>query len=132
MPTWTVPALKRYDITASHSDETRWASCLEAHPQGFRTVVDEATVLGKAQADYIRRQSGRQFTEHQAPLGVTTFTFPPGEQCFAVGEHRVPLERVELYTVRNGVAPYRHKRPSDWMDDLHTHTDRLLTLREKG
>lgn len=70
---------------------------------GWKTVVDERTPLGRAQAHYIRYQSRRDFKESKmadgvAPEdGVTIFTFAPFQRCFE--EH---LTRPERYFVRHG------------------------------
>jgi hypothetical protein len=113
---------------------THWrpATCGEVDCQtqagGWVTRVDEATDLGQRQAHYIRAESGRAFTEEREG-GLTVFTFPAGQECFAT--HQMPLERPPLLLVRGGDwrgnprgTPARvHQRPEDWIDDMQTSLD---------
>ena len=128
--------VKRYDITSPIATHTRRGTCEEArcvpYRKGFVTTVDESTVLGQMQAHYIREDRTRSRVETRDERGLTVFTFDAGTPCF--GEHRVPVDRPELYTVRSGdgAAPFRHKRAADWVDDFATHQDRLATIIERG
>ena len=93
-----------------------------AYTRGWVTSVDVSTKLGRDQANYIRYQSGRHFTESGRP-GVAEFHFPSGQRCFASNSHRVPLEREPLYVVRSGDwrggrVQRRHTRAEDWIDDF--------------
>lgn len=118
------------------ADTTVRTACEEvdcaARRAGWRTVVDERTELGAAQAVYIRMRSGRTFRESKTGDGLTVFTFDSGQRCFA--EHRT---RPESYTVRLG--DYRasrlittHTRPADWVEDFGEHQQGLADQREKG
>lgn len=110
------------------------------HLHGWTTRVDETTDLGQAQAHYIRRQSGRRFTEQRRPDGTTEFTFEAGQACFAQGEHRRAIEREPLYVVRGGdwrgnprCTPARvHRDARDWVDDCGEHLDTLAERRARG
>lgn len=149
--------MKTYAIEAPPCNFRR-ATCDEvecsAMANGWVTRVDESTELGQGQAHYIRHDSGRQFTETRERADVpdlpeyvgvlgaelTVFTFPAGQPCFRQASHRVPLERPELFVVREGdwrgnprgIPVYRHTRPEFWVEDLHEHTDKLITLHERG
>ncbi len=105
---------------------TRAATCDEvgcdAQQHGFAVLVDEATTLGQAQAHYLRTQSGRAHTETKV-AGLTTFSFPPGQQCFA--EHRVSLDRPEFYAVADLGQVRRHTGPDPWLNDCGTHLDKI-------
>jgi hypothetical protein len=89
---------------------------------GWDTAVDEQTDLGKAQAAYIRTQSGRTFKEMKSETGQTVFRFEPHQRCFA--EHKT---RPEVFSVRLGDfrANYgllrRHTRALDWAEDCAEH-----------
>ena len=125
---------KTYQIVSPLSTHWRDGTCEEAGCKGYefgwQTAVDEATDLGARQAHYIRRQSGRRFTERRTEIGLTAFVFEPGQTCFAT--HKVPLERPELYVVRGGDwrgnprgDVRRHSSPDAWVDDFATHQDRI-------
>ncbi len=94
---------------------------------GWETTVDEAAALGKLQADYIRRESGRTFTEHKS-AGLTVFRFASRQRCFA--EHRTKPQR---FTVVDGGRPARqHVSSVDWLEDCGEHLDRVVTQKERG
>ena len=113
----------------------RPASCEEmdcpAYLQGWTTRVDLSTDLGQAQARYIRKDSGRTFTEVEP--GV--FRFEPGQACFRASDHRTRNDRPEMYLIRNGdhrvpdrVADPQVLSPDSWVDAFRTHTERLADL----
>ena len=119
-------ASKLYSINAPAETHTRRARCEEvdcaAQADGFVITVDETTTLGQGQAHYLRAESGRAFTETRLE-GLTSFTFPPGEQCFV--EHRVPIDRPEFYSVTNRGQRHTHTGPDPWLNDFGTHQDLL-------
>ena len=87
---------------------------------GWESAIDESTDLGKAQAAYIRQQSGRTFRELRTDGGLTVFRFEPGQRCFA--DHKT---RPELYLVRDGdhrgnpTGRQRvHTRAQDWVENV--------------
>lgn len=96
------------------------AGC-EAWRNGWETAIDEATPLGRAQADYIRRQSGRTFTEHRTAAGLTVFRFEARQRCFA--NHQT---RPQRFFVHDG-GTREHTRASDWLEDCGEHLDRVVT-----
>src|SRR5690606_34697531 len=108
------------------------AGCL-AWRYGWETRVDEGTELGRAQAAYIRHQSGRTFREIRTAEGLTVFRFEPYQRCFA--EHRT---RPEVYLVRGGDwrrdlgLIRRHTRPADWVEDFGEHQQRIADQQRRG
>lgn len=146
--------VQTYQVAAPPATHTRSASCAEvdcpAHAHGWTTTVDEATELGQRQAAYIRHECSpatatvvapagrRRYVESRTQTGLTAFTFPAGQTCFA--SHTVPLERPALYIVRGGdwrgnpagVPGRTHRRPQDWVEDFAGHQDRLAQLQRKG
>ncbi len=125
--------MKTYSIASPVETHTRSARCeevgCEAQAAGWQTLVNESTDLGSRQAHYIRTMSGRAHTE-ALEAGVTTFTFPAGEQCFA--DHRVSLDRPEFYLVRGGdwrgnprSEARQHSGPDAWVNDFGEHQDAL-------
>jgi hypothetical protein len=99
---------------------------------GWESVVDESTDLGRGQAAYIRA-SGRTFRQQKTAVGLTVFRFESGQRCFA--DHQTMPEK---YVVRGGdyrgaVGPLRvHRRASDWVEHVQEHMGRLLDERAKG
>jgi hypothetical protein len=127
--------MKTYSVASPQDTHTRAARCEEvdcaAQAGGWETLVNESTTLGERQAHYIRTMAGRSFTESRA-AGVTTFRFPPGEQCFA--DHRVSLDRPEFYIVRDGDhrgnptgRTMTHSGPDPWLNDFGDHLHDLST-----
>lgn len=142
VPNMPAADYKTYQLLSPRPTHFRPASCAEArcaaHEHGWRSAVDERTDLGAAQADYIRRQAGRSYTETRDAAGLTVFEFGAGQSCFA--DHQVSLDRAPLYVVRDGdwrgnprgTTPSYHTRPENWVDDFATHQDRLARLIERG
>ncbi|MGY5048304.1 hypothetical protein ACWDE0_22130 [Streptomyces sp. 900105755] len=101
---------------------------------GWESSFDESTDLGKAQAQYVRTQSGRTFREMRTAEGLTVFRFEPGQRCFA--EHKtIP----ELYLVRDGdhrgnpTGQRRvHTRPADWVEHMQEEFGRFNEDRRRG
>jgi len=140
-PNLPVNAYKTYEIKSPISTHFRPATCAEvaceAHLNGWQSTIDETTVLGGQQAHYIRKQSGRGFTEHRTETGLTVFTFEAGQRCF--GEHQVRLDRPELYLVTGGdwrgnpTGERRiHHNAADWVEDFGEHQLRIADQIERG
>lgn len=91
--------------------------------------IDEATDLGAKQAHYIRTESGRKFQEQRREDGRTLFVFEPGQKCFT--RHHVPLNRPELFIVRDRGEVTRHQ-PEDWVDDFSTHQQMIADAIQEG
>ncbi len=134
-PVGPASAYKTYAIASPISTHYRDGTCDEAgclaHRHGWQTNVDESTDLGQKQAHYIRKQSGRRYTDRKTELGLTAFTFEAGQRCFTT--HKVPLDRPEFYAVRGGdwrgnprgTGTRLHTGPDPWVNDFGTHQDRL-------
>lgn len=133
---------KTYQLLAPTSTHRRPATCAEfeceAMAFGWVTTVDERTQLGMSQAHYIRKQSGRSFTEDRTETGLTAFTFQPGQRCFAA--HTVPVERDPLFIVKDGdfrgnprgTRPRQHVNAADWVEDFSEHQDKISRELGKG
>ena len=123
---------KVYSIASPLDTHTRPATCTEvgcqAQENGWIVPVDESSDLGQRQAFYIRNHSGRAHTESREGPS-TVFQFPPGQQCFINGGHRVSLERPEFYVVRDRGQAFQHSGPDPWLDDCSTHLDYLRKVR---
>ncbi len=107
---------------------------------GWTTLIDERTELGMGQAYYIRKQSGRRFREMRQADGRTEFLFEPGQRCFKSHEHRIRIERPEIYVVRDGdargnprgTAARRHASAADWQEDFAEHQQTLADRFKEG
>lgn len=125
-------------VILSPRDQLVRTACEQAGCTKWRTgwagIVDERTELGKLQAEYIRTESGRTFTELRTAEGLTVFRFEPYQRCF--DDHGT---RPERYLVRGGDwrgnprgEIRRHTRPADWVEDSAEHLDSLKTAIERG
>lgn len=131
---------KTYEIIAPLSTHYRKATCAEVecaqYVNGWKTIVPSDS----PQAQYIRTQSGRKFTEKRGEsAGLAEFAFAPGQQCFGSDRHRVSLEREPLYVARGGDArgnPLRERRvhanAGDWQEDFAGHLDRIKKQSGEG
>lgn len=146
-PSLPPDAMKTYSIRSPLATHTRAVTCAEvecdAYRHGWATIINlDATLsnglTGIDQADYIRT-AGRAFTETRVGDTLVSFTFPPGQRGFG-HQHRVRLERPELFIVRPGdwrTTPrpdeiYHHTRPGDWVDDFATHQQAIADEIAKG
>ena len=109
------------------------ATCAEMncphYLKGWLTLIDESTDFGQAQARYIRRASGRKFTESRLETGLTEFRFEAGQKCFR--QHIGPSGRPPLFIYRNGQQS-RTLRPLDWNDHFNENADRQARARQAG
>jgi len=134
---------KTYQILAPKSTHFRKATCEEfgcdAMANGWKTVVDETSEIGMAQALYIRKHSGRKFREDRGVVdNLTIFIFVAGQRCFR--EHMLRLDRPEVFLVKDGdhrgnprgTEPRRHVRASDWVEDFAEHQDGIAQKIKEG
>jgi len=140
-PALPAAVMKTYKIVAPVS--THWvpATCArvgcEAHEHGWVSYIDEGTGLGQRQAHFIRRESGRRFTEDRNDQGITEFTFEPGQECFASGVHQARTGRPERYLVTGGDwrgnpagDRFEHTSAESWVDDFAIHQEKLRAAIE--
>jgi hypothetical protein len=111
-------------------DVTVRSACEDVECDGWRdgweSHIDEGTVLGQAQAAYIRQHSGRTFTESRSGA-LTIFRFDGGQRCFA--EHRTRPARL---LVRQGATVREHATFDDIAEDYTEHAGRLAEMVQKG
>ena len=147
-----VTVMKTYAIRAPLSTHYRTGlTCAQyecdAYLLGWQSQIDEGTELGQRQANFIRKLSGRKFTEVRTGAGLTVFSFEPGQEGFASsnaqepghGNHRRRLDRPEVYIERAGdhrgnpTGMRRvHTRADDWVDSFSENQSRIQALKEKG
>lgn len=125
-----------FGIIAPKRTHTRPATCAEVECEamkfGWMTKVDVGTDIGVQRARYIIDHSERHWTSQQNG-GLVTFTFPPGQKCFA--EHRVTLERDPIFTMKKGHIgdAYARAEPvstDQWMDRFGSNQERLKSIIE--
>lgn len=108
-----------------------WHCGAMAH--GWKTLCDVSTEVGQRRARYIIDHSERHWTATQEGAMVT-FTFPPGQQCFA--DHRVSNDREPFFTLKHG--DYRlMSRPaaldgSEWLDRFANNQIKLKESHDRG
>jgi hypothetical protein len=145
-PVGPVTAYKSYEIAAPRATHSRPATCAEvncgAHIHGWATSL----VPGSDDERFLRRvcrgevdAHRRHFTEHPQPDGFVRFVFPPGQTCFAIRSHRLPVGRPEIFVVRDGDwrgnptgTRRTHTRPEHWVEDFAEHQQRISDLRARG
>lgn len=141
--TWT-PALPARDmqtfaVDAPESTHFRPATCEEvecqAYRNGWRTKVDLTTEMGQKQAHYIKHDSGRSYKVVEQRDGLVTLEFRGGQPCF--GQHRIRLERPEIFSVRPGdhrvdLRSKRrvHSKPEHWIEEFQENQERIIAVRE--
>ena len=110
--------LKHYRAVMPLPTHFREATCREVdctqYLRGFITTVPTES----GQANYIRRLSGRAFTEQATPDGLTAFTFAPGQTCFRT--HYVRIERDPHFLIDRRPVP-----GMTWVDDFGEHQIRM-------
>jgi hypothetical protein len=147
-----VSAYKTYRIAAPLATHYRTGlTCAQyecdAYLLGWQSQIDEGTELGQRQAAFIRKRSGRKFTEHRTDAGLTVFSFEPGQEGFASssatepghGNHRKRLDRPEVYIERAGDHRGNptgmrqvHTRPEFWVESFAENQARLAALKKRG
>lgn len=133
--TLTQEHFKVYQVVSPIKTHFRKAeSCAEvdcsAYLNGWKTTIDERTELGQSQAYYIRKVSGRGFTEQKTESGLTEFLFEPGQNCFKLDFHRVRLDKPQLYRERTGRGPVIPVEYNQWQEDFAFHQEKLK--KERG
>ena len=134
MPPRKLPpsAYTRWRAELTGTDHYAPATCEQVgcthHRDGWTTVVDLGTARGQQVDWWIRRQSGRVFTEAALPGGRVRFSFPAGQRCFEAGRHRRATERPPLLS-RDG-RPFN--RAADWVEAFGEHQQMLADAVAAG
>jgi len=136
-PAMPVGAYQTYSITSPQDVQVK-AACEQvgcaAWQYGWESAIDERADFGRAQAAYIRTQSGRTFREQKRGDGLTVFRFEAHQRCFA--DHQT---RPEIYLVRDGDwrgnptgRQRQHTSPDNWLEDFGEHQQRIADQQKKG
>ncbi len=128
-----VSAMQTYQISSPRTTHTRPGSCEEAKckpwKNGWLTIVPKGSpqesllrsLIGRHAADGLVRHATE---EPDAGDGMVGFRFEAGNPCFKASEHRVSLNRPELYLVKDGDwrgsrgLIRRHGKPELWVEDM--------------
>lgn len=137
-PQGPVGAYKTYAISAPVATHSRPATCEEAGCLNYHNGWITKVPVGSDLEDAIKA-SGRKWS-YVAKVGPNhEYTFPAGTECFRSSTHRVPLDRPQLFVVRDGDwrgndtgRSFRHSRPEHWVEDFAEHQDRIKTLHDRG
>lgn len=140
MPLMGPEAYKTYGIRAPLATHWKPATCEQvdcpAHAHGWRVRVEGLP----AELLHAARTAGRRYRELEVAADEHYLVFEAGQPCFKAAEHRVRVERPELYVVQDGdrrsdpraASRTVHSGPDAWVDDFATHQDKLADAANKG
>lgn len=132
-----------FQVVAPKQTHTKLVRCGEdvdcaAYRNGWKMQIDLATDLGEQQARYIKHQSGRSYKVIRQVDGIVDLEFAANQPCFA--EHRVPIDRPEIYRVKGGdargnprgILTRTHKKPEFWVEEFAENQSRIADIIKKG
>lgn len=134
-PTAPVEAMRTHAIFAPLETHWRKATCEKFGCLAFQHgwMLDTAGLT--AEQVELAKRSGRHCTSVPGESGADVLVFGPGQQCFRVSEHRIRIEREELFIARNGdwrgnpdppgTKPVVFSSADAWHDSLGTQLDRV-------
>jgi hypothetical protein len=136
-------AYQTFQVTSPAATHTKVVECgvdvdCAAYRNGWRMQIDLTTELGYRQAYYIKHHSGRSYKVVRQGDGIVDLEFAANQPCFS--EHRVKLDRPEIYRVKGGdargnpqgVLTRVHKKPEFWVEEFAENQDRINKIIEKG
>lgn len=142
-------AYKTYSIVAPLSSHHRPATCAETdcpdYLNGWGVRVEGLLPEMLHAAKTARFQvNGRwvpyRYVEVPVAEGETWLHFEAGQPCFRAGEHRLRVDKPELYVVRDGdhrgnprgTKARMHQRPELWVEDFGEHQQNIADEIAKG
>lgn len=121
--------------------KTHWrpATCAEVScPQylnGWRVRLDQLS----PPMQHAARTSGRKFLELDVSEDEHWLVFEAGQPCFRASEHRIKLDKQEIYIARDGDyrgnptgRVRRHTRPEFWTEEFNENQGRIEQARQQG
>lgn len=139
-PAMPAGAYKTYQIAAPLSTHFRPATCAEVncpdYLNGWRVRWEPLT----PELRHAATTSGRRYRLEVVSASESWLLFEAGQPCFRAAEHRIRLERPELFIVRGGdhrgdptgIPARRHTRPEHWVEDFAEHQQGLARTQQKG
>jgi hypothetical protein len=148
-PQMGAEAYKTYSIAAPASTHFRKATCAETncpdYLNGWRVRVEGLPPEMLHTAKTARFQvNGRwvpyRYAEVPVAEGETWLHFEAGQPCFRAGEHRMRIDKPELFLVRDGdwrgnprgTKARMHQRPESWVEDFGEHQQNIADEIAKG
>jgi hypothetical protein len=134
---------KTYAMSAPLRTHWRPATCeeyeCEQYLNGFATTVDITTNLGQKQYHYLTHDRSRAYRLVRVSLELVRFEYGPGNFCFSMAEHRVPIGKPPRLLVVGGDwrgnPDHRrrvHTRVEDWVEDSALHLNHLAEIHRRG
>lgn len=132
--------VKTFQVVSPPATHWRPATCEEVECEQYRHGW-RVRVEGLTEADvHTATHCGRVFTVQHVAEGETWLVFRAGQPCFRASQHKVRVDRPELYFVRDGdwrgnprgTRPRQHTRPDHWVEEFGEHQQNLADEIEKG
>ncbi len=138
-PIGGVSSYQTYQIKAPIATHWRKATCAEiecAHYlNGWRVRLESLP----PEMVHAARNSGRKFTELHVSAEENWLVFEAGQACFQESAHKVPLDRQELFIVRDGDwrgnptgRVRQHTNPEHWVEQMDETFDGIRTAQQRG
>ncbi len=138
-PVGQVQDYKTYQILAPKSSHRRPATCAEVecpnYLKGWRLRVEGLP----PEMLHAAKTSGRKFTELHVAEGENWLVFEAGQLCFRAAQHSVPLNKQEIYVVRDGDFRgnptgnvRKHTRAEFWVEDMSENLDKVAQRQQQG
>ncbi len=101
---------------------------------GFQTKFDLSLERHRDGADWVRHKSGLHFTESKDVEGLTTFTFPAGQQCFRgrTGGHMEPTGKPGRLFQETVDGRRDFSRPQDFNESMNIEADKAERVIKRG
>jgi hypothetical protein len=138
-PRGRVQDYKTYQIAAPLKTHWRAATCAEIscpqYERGWQVRVENLT----PEMLHAAKTSGRKYSELHVTEGETWLVFEAGQPCFRESQHRVKLDRQEIYIARDGDwrgnptgRVLKHTRPEHWVEDFQDNSEKIIQIKERG
>jgi hypothetical protein len=138
-PARSAAAYKTFEVRQPVDTHFRKATCADVdcpnYLNGWRVRVEGLT----PEALHTAKTCGRKFVELSAAAGETWLMFEAGQPCFRTTEHRVLLDRPQIFIARGG--DFRgnprgdrrvHANADDWVDEFANHQQVLADRLKEG
>lgn len=133
-PKLPVTEMRTHAIFAPTDTHFRPARCEEVGCPAFHNgwVYDTAGQPAEI-TDTVRRSGRRYRVDRNEDTGTEMWHFEPGQPCFKASQHRIRLDRPELFIVRPGDwrgnpggrdAVTQFSGPDAWADSLNTQMEK--------